>query len=105
MTGFSSALGPYSVPLLGQKGMDGPFVGELREVLGGGMSSLVWACDHAHGRREEAESCAIKHRAALAASAGPGVGSQQEAPEREAIPGEGGGGRSPVAAVPAGDQP
>ncbi len=104
MTGFSSALGPYSVPLLGQKGMDGPYVGELREVLGGGLSSLVWACEHAHDRREEAESCAVKHRAALAATAGPGVGSQEVAPAMEALPGEGGGGRSPVAAVPAGGQ-
>ncbi len=62
MTGFSSALGPYSVPLLGQKGMDGPFVGELREVLGGGLSSLVWACEHAHPDRESAEACAAAER-------------------------------------------
>ncbi len=102
---MTGPLAPYAVPLLGQNHGDGPFVGELRERLGDGLSSLVWACEHAHGRREEAESCAVKHRAALAATASAGVGSQEVAPEREVLPGEGGAGRSPVAGVPAGGQP
>ena len=70
VAGAPAPVEPYAVPLLGQKAGGGPFVGELREVLGDGLSSLVWACEHAHPDRGEAKACAKEMWARLAADAG-----------------------------------
>ncbi len=58
---------PISVPILGQVGTDGPFVGEVREKVND-CTVFWWACEHSHPDRESAKACAAEHIAAEAAA-------------------------------------